>query len=111
MPNFSSTGYDGSVFSGFYVRRDASSGPGGWRFPLDMADDTQYAATSLRLSEAVNMLSCLQEGGDGLTYYEADGDLDYRTGAETRLAFHLPQNATGASIGRVQRLLKSRRLI
>ena len=68
------------------------------------------AACGMRLSEALNLISVC-ESSDGFAYYESDGRQNYETGAETRRAFHLPRNATGASVARVRRLMQSRGLL
>lgn len=87
--------------------------PGGWRFPADtvIGKPAEIAAVALRLGAAIDMLGCLENSSDGFTYYECDGTTDYRTGAETRLAFHVPHNATPSTVARIARLLKARRLI
>jgi hypothetical protein len=69
------------------------------------------AKHALTLREALDLLGLLESGGDGSSYYECDGRQNYRTGAETRYTFHLPDNATAASTERVARLLVSRKLI
>lgn len=41
----------------------------------------------------------------GFDYYQADWSTDFRTGAETRLAFHIDGRVTPSSHMRVERLL------
>ena len=60
----------------------------------------------MSLRDALKYVSgCWDSGGDGLSYYEADGSIDYRTGSEERRALHLPDNATAATVARIARLL------
>jgi len=65
----------------------------------------------LRLREAIELMSCVEDGGAGTSFYECDGRQDYRTGAETRYALHCPDHATGASLARIRRLLVARGLL
>lgn len=88
----------------------------GWRemLPDHVCGDaagTIKQACSMRLRQAIELIGCLESGSDGFSYYEVDGTTNYRTGAETRLAFHLPDTATPSSVARVARLLKERKLI
>jgi hypothetical protein len=68
-------------------------------------------ACGLSLRQAIEEISCVHDGGDGYSYYEADPRCNYRTGHEESRAFHLPDNTTTASVARVARLLRSRRLL
>lgn len=59
----------------------------------------------LSLREAMNLFAfghCMEDSGHWFT--EADSDVDYRTGAETRMSFHPPRNITGASYQRIAAL-------
>lgn len=69
------------------------------------------AQFGLRLRDAVELIGCVETDAAMESYYETDGRSDYRTGAETRYALHLPDNATTASRKRVARLLRSRKLL
>jgi hypothetical protein len=67
-------------------------------------------AYAMRLREALNLIGPV-EGCDGFSFYECDPRVNYRTGAETRYAFHMPRNVTRSSAGRIARLLKAQRLL
>jgi hypothetical protein len=69
------------------------------------------AECALTLREAIELLGCLEDGGDGSSYYETDGHTTYTLGEEIRQAFHMPDNATGASLERIARLLAKRGLV
>lgn len=90
--------------------------PGGWHTPLEPGVFGEAAGevkreSALRLREALDLVGCFDTGSDGFAYYEADSREDYATGEHERRAFHLPHNATAASVARVSRLLALRRLI
>lgn len=68
-------------------------------------------AVAMRLRDAINLIGHLESGGDGSSYYESDGRQKCRTGEEERRAFHVPRNATASSLARIQRLLRSKRLL
>jgi hypothetical protein len=60
----------------------------------------------MSLRDAVKHVSGVWDsGGDGWSYYEADGRVNYRDGSEERRALHLPDNATAATVARIARLL------
>lgn len=61
---------------------------------------------AMTLREALNYAGGFERHGDGFSYYEADGRIDYHSGAEERRALHLPDNATAASVARIARLLR-----
>jgi hypothetical protein len=65
----------------------------------------------LRLRDALGLMGCVEDGGNGRDFYEADERLNYRTGESKRFALHLPENITSASFERVKRLLKAERLL
>jgi hypothetical protein len=56
-------------------------------------------------------MGCVEDGGNGRDFYEADERRNYRTGESTRFALHLPDKVTSASFERVKRLLKAERLL
>jgi hypothetical protein len=65
----------------------------------------------LRLRDALGLMGCVEDGGNGRDFYEVDERTNYRTGDSTRFALHLPDNVTSASFERVKRLLKAERLL
>jgi hypothetical protein len=65
----------------------------------------------LRLRDAIGLMGCVEDGGNGRDFYEADERRNYRTGESTRFALHLPDNVTSASFERVRRLLRRERLL
>jgi hypothetical protein len=72
--------------------------------PAAGAFNAQFA---LSLKEAMNLFPfrpCMEDSGHWFT--EADSDVDYATGAETRMAFHPPDNITGASYQRIAALFR-----
>jgi hypothetical protein len=84
--------------------------PGGWHIELPDGVVGQEAGKvmdecAIDLREALNLISCVYDGGSGL--YETDPRQDYVTGAEETRALHLPDNITPASYARVLRLLKA----
>jgi hypothetical protein len=87
--------------------------PGGWRFELRPGVHGPGAGkvkddNSLTLREALEVFRGRGRGieDNGNWFYECEGDIiDYGTGTEERLALHCPDNITGASLGRVRRLL------
>lgn len=62
---------------------------------------------AMTLREALQHAGGFERSDDGFSYYEADGRMDYYSGAEERRALHLPGNVTAASVGRIARLLKN----
>ena len=55
----------------------------------DDYDKDDGLLTPVHMAVAFLTDKCLDSGGGPESYYEADGTTDYRTGANTRLAFHL----------------------
>jgi hypothetical protein len=60
----------------------------------------------MTLREAIDLVGCCETDACGRSYYETDGHVDYRTGAEERRALHLPRNATASTRRRIARLLE-----
>lgn len=58
---------------------------------------------ALTLREAVELVGCMEDAGHWFS--EVDGRDDYRTGANTVRAFHMPDNVTASSYARLARLL------
>jgi hypothetical protein len=85
---------------------------GGWRdsmadSPTGPAFAPIKAEYGLSLREAIGLMSCLEDGGSGFSYYETDGRENYRTGESTRYAFHLPDNATPSTPNKADPLGRS----
>ena len=80
--------------------------PHGWQFELESMTPADVEACALDLRSAVNMIGCVEDCGRW--FAETDGRQNYRTGADTRYSLHPPRNITGASYGRLKRLLKAR---
>ena len=79
---------------------------GGWQHEIstvEMARDREALEFDLR--SAVNMIGCVEDSGSWFS--EADGRVNYQTGAETRYSLHPPKNITASSYGRLARLLKA----
>lgn len=72
--------------------------PGGWKEPAGSPEPV-----SMTLREAAELCYPQEDSGHWLS--EADGRVDYATGAEERRSLHPPDNITGASYGRLKRLL------
>lgn len=66
---------------------------------------------AMYLRNAIELIGCVEDGGNGTDYYETDGRHDYQTGAEIRYALHLSDNITNASLARIRRLLIARHLL
>lgn len=65
------------------------------------------AQFALRLRDAIGQFGfgeCMEDSGHWFT--QTDSEVDYRTGAETRMAFHPPDNITGASYQRLAALFR-----
>lgn len=63
------------------------------------------AVCGMTLCEACRLIGCLDSYCGGPSFYEADGNTDYRTGDNERRALHCPDNITPSSLQRVARLL------
>jgi hypothetical protein len=64
----------------------------------------------LRLAEALALVGCLNDNGDG-SFYEIDSRLDYHTGEYENRALHCPRAITGSSLARIRRVLRAYRLL
>lgn len=64
---------------------------------------------AMRLRPAIELIGCVE--GNGGNYYETDPRQNYKNGHETRYALHAPDKITASSLRRLERLLKSMRLL
>jgi hypothetical protein len=77
--------------------------PGGREIPVGDCDLQDKLTLAWDLRSAVRTMGICENSGHWFT--EADGRVDYRTGAVTRYSLHPPKNITEASYGRLYRLL------
>ena len=73
------------------------------------ADARRDAAMTLR--QAIALIGFVSDAGHSLSFYETDGNTDYRTGEHEQRALHLPHNTTASSRARVRRVLSAHRLL
>lgn len=67
------------------------------------------AACGLTLRQALDLIGPMEDSGHWFT--EVGERMDYKSGAGETRAFHPPDNISGASYGRLRRLLQSQRLL
>jgi hypothetical protein len=81
--------------------------PGEWKTPIEEALREKDISFDMELRDALRL--CSPDEDCGAWFAESDGREDYRTGDIETRSLHPPRNITGASYGRLRRLLGIRR--
>jgi hypothetical protein len=77
---------------------------------VDAGEWRSAEPVQLRLAEAMALVGCLQDNGDG-SFYEVDSRLDCHTGEYESRALHCSRAVTKSSLGRIRRVLRAYRLL